>query len=134
MKIRFSGYLEIDTDHIPDDFDEKVRESFRRFTDGTAKDYTFVDKLAYIDVMRRNLHQANDAEVCVRKMINGLMDYHIREIGDIPEKSDFLSVDFMTSCFDAGRTNLYAHYTGDHRIDYVIMKLLVRAIKVVIDY
>ena len=134
MKVKFSSYLEIDTDHIPDDFDELVLKAFQKFTSGTSKDYTYQDKLAYIDVMRRCLHKAHDTEECVRHLMHEMLDYEVIEYGDIPNREDYLSVEFMTSCFDAGRTNLYAQYTRDHHVDEVIMQLLVRAIKVVINY
>lgn len=45
MKVRFSSYLEIDTDHIPDDFDDLILKAFQKFTDGTSKDYTYQEKI-----------------------------------------------------------------------------------------
>lgn len=134
MKVKFASNVEIDLAHIPEDFEDRIRESFKEFTTETAKDYTYQDKLAYIDVMRRRLHKAHDAEECVRNLMHEMLDYEVIEHGDIPDREDYLSVEFMTSCFDAGRTNLYAHYTNDRHVDEAIMQLLVRAIKVVINY
>lgn len=134
MKVKFASNVEIDLAHIPEDFEDRIRESFKKFTSGTAKDYTYQDKLAYIDVMRRCLHKAHDAEKCVRHLMHEMLDYEVIEYGDIPNREDYLSVEFMTSCFDAGRTNLYAQYTKDRHVDEAIMQLLVRAIKVVINY
>lgn len=133
MKVKFASNVEIDLAHIPEDFEDRIRESFKKFTIDTAKDYTYQDKLAYIDVMRRYLHEAHDAEECVRHLMHECLN-EVIEYGDIPNREDYLSVEFMTSCFDAGRTNLYAQYTRDHHVDEVIMQLMVRAIKVVINY
>ena len=100
----------------------------------TAKAYTYQDKLAYIDVCRKHLHRADDTGSCVRELMKDLLEYQVTEQGEIPDKEDYLSVEFMENCYDAGRTNLYARYTGNHHIDDKIMDLLVRAIKVVINY
>lgn len=134
MKVKFSSYLEIDTDHIPDDFDELVLKAFQKFTIGTSKDYTYQDKLLFIDTMRIHLHKADDADERVRELMHEMLDYEVKEHGDFPQREDYLSIEFMSSCYDAGRTNLYAQYTRDRNVNEAIMHLLVRAIKVVINY
>lgn len=134
MKVKFASNVEIDLAHIPEDFEDRIRESFKKFTIGTAKDYTYQDKLAYIDVMRKYLHDARDAEDCVLKLMKRHMEYCIMNDGEILEKEDYLNFEFMNECFDMGRTNLYANYTDDRHADEAIMQLLVRAIKVVINY
>lgn len=134
MKIKFPRGIVIDTNQIPEDFDDIIRKSFEEYTEGTSKAYTYQDKLAYIDVCRKLLHKAEDAQNCVIKLMKERMEYEVSEYGSIPDKEDYLSAEFMEHCFVEGRTNLYHHYTGDHHIDDKIMALLVRAIKVVINY
>lgn len=134
MKIRFPRNVLIDLDNIPQDFEEIIRSSFAAYTECTAPDYTYQDKLAYIDRCRQYLHHAEDTGSCVRELMKGLLEYEVTEQGEIPDKEDYLSVEFMEQCYDAGRTNLYDHYTGDHHVDDKIMALLERAIKVVINY
>ena len=134
MKIKFPRAVTIDTDNIPSNFEDMICESFAAYTEGTADDYTYQDKLAYIDVCRKLLHRAENAEDCVLDLIKERLEYEVTEQGEIPDKDDYLSVEFMEECFENGRTNLYDHYTNDHHIDDKIMSLLVRAIKVVINY
>ena len=134
MIIKFPRNVVIDTDNIPEDFEGLIRKSFEEYTDGTAKTYTYQDKLAYIDCCREYLHKAEDSYSCVKELMKDYFKYQLDEQGEIPDKEDYLSVEFMETCYDAGKTNLYSHYTGDHHIDDKIMDLLVRAIKVVINY
>lgn len=134
MKIKFPRGIVIDINQIPQDFDQIIRKSFSEYTEGTSKAYTYQDKLAYIDVCRKLLHKAEDAQNCVIELMKKRMEYEVSEYDSIPDKEDYFSVEFMEHCFDEGRTNLYHHYTGDHHIDDKIMELLVRVIKVVINY
>ena len=134
MKIKFPRNVVVDTDNIPQDFEEQIRVSFEAYTEGTAEAYTYQDKLAYIDVCRKYLHRAEDTSDCVLALMKEYLEYNVTEQGEIPDKEDYLSVEFMETCYENGRTNLYDHYTRDHNIDDIIMDLLARAIKVVINY
>lgn len=134
MKIKFPRNVIIDTDNIPQNFEDLIRASFEAYTEGTAKDYTYQDKLAYIDLCRKYLHRAEDTSDCVLALMKDYLEYEVTEQGEIPDKEDYLSVEFMATCYENGRTNLYDHYTGNHRVDDKIMDLLARAIKVVINY
>ena len=134
MKVKFPRNVIIDIDNIPQDFEELIKASFEAYTEGTASDYTHQDKLRYIDLCRKLLHEAENTSDCVLKLMKDYMEYEVSEQGNIPDKEDYLSVEFMENCYNAGRTNLYAHYTNDHHIDDKIMKLLERAIKVVINF
>ncbi len=134
MTISFPRGITVDIDHVPDNFDDMIRQSFAEYTEGTAKAYTYHDKLAYIDLCRKYLHKAEDASNCVMELMKDHFEQEVSEYGEFPGAEDFLTVEFMEACYEAGRTNLYEHYTGDHHKDDKIMKLLVRAIKVVIDF
>lgn len=134
MNVRFPRGVVVDINNIPEDFDEQIRKSFEAYTDGTAKEYTYQDKLAYIDKCRMYIHKAESTSNCVVELMKELLEYQVTENGEIPEAEDYLSVEFMEQCFEEGRTNLYHHYTGDHHQDDKIMQLLTRAIRVVINY
>ena len=134
MKIKFPRNVVVDTDNIPQDFEEQIRASFEAYTEGTAEAYTYQDKLAYIDLCRKYLHRAEDTSDCVLALMKEYLEYEVTEQGEIPDKEDYLSVEFMETCYENGRTNLYDHYTGNHHVDDTIMDLLARAIKVVINY
>ena len=134
MKIKFPRNVVVETDNIPQDFEKQIRASFKAYTEGTAEAYTYQDKLAYIDLCRKYLHRAEDTSDCVLALIKEYLEYEVTEQGEIPDKEDYLSVEFMATCYENGRTNLYDHYTGNHHVDDKIMDLLARAIKVVINY
>lgn len=134
MTIKFPRGIRIDIDHVPEDFDSLIRKSFAEYTEGTNTDYTYQDKLAFIDLIRKYAHEAENAEQSVMELMKDRFEYEVSECREFPDKDDFLTVEFMSECFDAGRTDLHSNYTDDHHKDEKIMKLLVRAIKVVMDY
>ncbi|MDO5845103.1 MAG: hypothetical protein Q4Q53_08170 [Methanocorpusculum sp.] len=134
MKIKFPRGVEIDVDNVPNNFEDVIRESFEGYTKGTAEDYTYQDKLAYIDLCRKYLHRAEDTNSCVLKLMKDYLEYEVSEQGEVPDKDDYLSIEFMETCYENGRTNLYDHYYNDHHTNDKIMALLVRVIKVVINY
>lgn len=134
MKIEFPRNIVVDVNNVPDDFDEIILAAFEDYTEGTREDYTYQDKLAFIDRCRELLHHSQNEANCVMELMKNRFEYEVNECGEFPDKSDFLSIEIMEQCYHEGKTNLYAHYTGDHHIDDKIMELLARAIKVVINY
>ncbi|MCI6831031.1 MAG: hypothetical protein MR896_02955 [Clostridiales bacterium] len=137
MKIKFPRGVEVDIDKVPEDFEEQIRKSFQGYTEGTAKAYQYQDKLSYIDLCRRYAHGNNSydwIERTVSDLIKDTFCDRFDEFGEFVDESEFLSVRFMETCCEAGSMNLYSNYTNDHHKDDKIMKLLERAIKVVINY
>ena len=136
MLIEFCHAVKVDTNKIPDNFDDQIRLAFECYTKGTAREYRFHDKLAFAGLMSKHLHEAHDAEEAVKKLIVEGVEFQLDEYGEFPTADEFWSMDFMAACYEKGRqdASLYDHYTGDHRIDDTIMRLLVRAVKVVMDY
>ena len=82
------------------------------------------------------------------ELMKGHFEFQISEYGEFPNEDDFLSMEFMETCYDAGkRINLYSHYDRQEekmRMSNVyishlsdkIMDLVYRAIniKVVVNY
>lgn len=136
MKINFPRGIVIDTDNIPAHFDAMIRDAFKGYTEGTAPAYMYQDKLAFIDACAVCLHGGKDSSEAVNGLIKESVSWQLDEYGQLPDKGDFLSVDFMCDCYRLGEKNaqLYDHYTGRHHTDDKIMELLYRAIKVVVDY
>lgn len=126
--------MKVDVFALPDDFDEQIRQAFADYTDGTSSDYTYQDKLAFIDCVRKYLHHAVDSTVCVKDLVLETYEANLDEQWELTDIGEFNTLEFMEYAFDKGRTNLYAHYTGDHHIDDKIMEMVVRIIKVVIAY
>ena len=68
MILKLPHIKTIDTLNIPENFEGLVKESFRIFTEMTAKEYTFEDKMMYLDNLRGFLHP-KDAEESVKDLI-----------------------------------------------------------------
>lgn len=126
--------LKVDIFSLPEDFDDRIKQAFADCTYGTNANYTYQDKLAFVDRVRQYLHHASDTTECVKNLVLKTYEYNLSEYGELTDIDDFATLEFAETVFDEGRTNLYAHYTGDHHIDDKIMEMLVRIVKVVIDY
>lgn len=137
MKRKIINDLVIDIDNVPENFEELVTESFKEFTSGTNPDFMLHDQLYYIDCVLRNLHFADDVTK-VHDLIKNTFKYQLDEYGDIMDRSEFLTVSFMYTCYNAGRKDsaLYSYeFTNRDRNDNEkIMKILFRVIKTVIGY
>ena len=136
MKIALPRGVVVDLDCVPMDFDETIKKAFREYTEGTAEDYMYQDKLAFIDRCAELLHKAEDEYQAVKGLILDQTEFELDEYGSLPDADDFWSIEFMETCYKAGKDDmsLYADYTGDRRTNDKIMKLLERVIKVVINY
>lgn len=126
--------IEVDVFALPDDFDEQIRQAFADYTNGTSSDYTYQDKLAFIDCMRKHLHHAVDSAECVKDLVLETYEANLDEQWELTDISEFQTLEFMEYVFDKGRTNLYAHYTGDHHIDEKIMEMVLRIIKIIVEW
>jgi len=134
MKIKFPRGIEIDINNVPDNFEEIIKNSFHDYTYRTPKEYRYRDKLAYIDRCRELVHDAEDEYDAVNNFIKQTFSDRLDEFEEFTDKADFVSIDFMVECYKKGEHNLYANYTYSDKLDGKIMKLLERAIKVVINY
>lgn len=137
MKVHFPRGLVFDLDNIPEDFEAQIRQAFHDFTDGTREEYTYQDKLLFIDRTVDLLHGKCDDGALVDEWLDGYAEHERKENGYFISKDDAFSWDSMVAMVDAGRKqqSLYGEYAekGSHE-DEKIMKLLVRAIKAVMDY
>ncbi|GFH43026.1 hypothetical protein Hs30E_15770 [Lactococcus hodotermopsidis] len=102
MKIKLCWVNEIDSENPPENLKEIVWDSFRKFTKGTAEDYKFIDKLSYIDNLRKSLHDFKNLEESVEKELGGYCKYYLDEYGEMPDATDVLDTAFMAQCFDSG--------------------------------
>lgn len=94
--------LEIDTNNLPENFEELIKGAFAEYTIGTADDYKFEDKLRFIDLCVEALHGAKDSDDTVMEYIKDRMESDIRN-GEFPEESDYYSFDFMVEMFENGQ-------------------------------
>ena len=137
MKVNFPRGLVFDLDNIPDDFEAQIQKAFHDYTDGTRKEYMYQDKLCFIDRTVELLHGGKRNDALVDEWLSGYADHERNENGYFITKDDAFSWESMEAMVDVGRKqqSLYGEYTekGSHE-DEKIMKLLVRTIKVVMDY
>lgn len=133
MIIRLPWVQEINTLDLPDNFDELVRESFQKFTEGTAKEYRFEDKLLYLDNIRRSYARIDNAEASVNELIMGEVRYNL-ENGEMPDAEDILSLEFMEKCYDAGFRPFRTAYEGCYKDNEETLKVILKIIQIVVNY
>lgn len=137
--VRLPKGLSVDVYNIPEDFEINVQRAFSEFTQGTAKNYTFMDKLRFIDLASYYLHGGVDEEEAVRELIHGKLDYELDEFGSFPDESDYLSIEFMKMCYSEGRKSQRLDSADFARAESykdreLIEKMLLKFIEAVIGY
>lgn len=96
--------LKIDTDKPHGGFDvEEVRKAFRDYTHGTAPEFTWEDKLSFIDRAVKKLRTGDkDGNEAVIELMTDYFKGQLEEGQEPPEPADFYNLDFMAECFEAG--------------------------------
>ncbi len=129
--------LEVDIFNLPYNFDEEINLAFREYTEKTSKDYRDCDRLGFIDCCVRYINGDKDRyDVVAQKVVDYITD-RWKECGQLDNKDDVYSADFMADCYAEGVKNavLCSHFrTDDHHIYDQIQKVLVRIIRVVMNY
>lgn len=144
-KLKFEGEMKmkinlpwiktiIDLCYPPENVKELATESFKKYTEGTAKDYQFIDKLSYLDNLRGYIHGEVDSEDAVKKIIGDRVIYELEEEDRIPDTSEILSIEFMSQCFTEGFMPFQKKFSDSSRLDYTAKKTLLEIIKAVINY
>lgn len=129
--------LEVDIFNLPEDFKEQVEQAFREYTSGTAKAYMYVDKLGFIDSCVRYINGDKNSYDVVDEKVEDFITAQWREYGQLDNKDDVYSADFMADCYSAGVQNavLCSHFgTDDHHIYDQIQQTLVQVITIVMNY
>lgn len=91
--------LEVDIFNLPEDFKEQVEQAFREYTSGTAKAYTYVDKLGFIDRCVEYLNGNEDSDDVVNTLVEEAMISEWRNNGEIIKEDDIYSIEFMEDCY-----------------------------------
>ncbi|WP_147417188.1 hypothetical protein [[Ruminococcus] lactaris] len=129
--------IEVDIFNLPEDFEEQIKESFEGYTDETAKEYRYCDKLGYIDCCVRYLNNCKDTDDVVNEMVEGRILCQWREYGELINEDDVYCFEFMEDCYNRGRedASMYSHFgSDDHHIYDQIQKVLVKVITIVMNY
>ena len=139
MIVKLPMDMKVDVYNLPKDFEKQVQEAFAKFTTGTAKDYTYQDKLYFIDLATKYLHGDREEDTAVRKLMIDYFEAELDEYGRIANEDDYFSIEFMEQCYQNGAESqrLHSqHFEGvkDHHDREKIEEMLVRFIKAVMDY
>ena len=136
MIITLPRGVNIDIDNVPENLEEIVQETFAAYTTGTSRDYTYQDKLLFIDKMIENVHHA-DAERDITGLIVGTYKDEIDDQGRLMEPEEFYSVEFMRDCYSLGRSKarLYCPLlTNNRHTNEKVMKIVARVVKAVMNW
>lgn len=139
MTVNLPMGMTVDVYNLPDDFEAQVQQAFAEFTSGTSKDYTYQDKLRFIDLASKYLHGEKSSEKSVRQLMHDKFDFELDEQGRFADETDFYSIEFMEWCYEEGAASQKLHsrtFEGvkNHHDREKIEEMLVRFIKAVIDY
>lgn len=134
MIIKLPSIDPIDTLNVPDDFEDKVKESFKKFTAFTNPKYTYEDKLMYIDDLREYLHPSEPYEA-VKQLILDKAEFELDEYGNFPDKDDYWNIEFMCDCYKKGDKPLRDTYEKKRHSDNdQTLKVIFEIIKIVVNW
>lgn len=139
MTVKLPMGMTVDVYNLPDDFEAQVQQAFAEYTSGTSKDYTYQDKLCFIDLAAEYLHGGKSEEVAVRQLMHDKFDDELDDQGRFADETDYYTIEFMEWCYQEGAESQELHsrtFEGvkDHHDREKIEEMLVRFIKAVIDY
>lgn len=137
MIIKLPMGVTVNTNNIPDNFDNIIRDSFRKFTEGTNKIYQYEDKLRFIDCCVMYMSHSEDADEAVQDIILSEAKRRMSEDGEFPNKSDFESLEFMSICYEIGQKSAKLcsnEYGCDKHDNEAALKLLASIVKIVINF
>lgn len=136
MKINLPWIEPIDTLNLPDDFEAKVKSSFKLFTKGTSEEYQFEDKLLYLDNLRKfYLRKYEEPEDAIKGMIGGAVKYHLDTYGESLSADEILSTEFMETVYEKGfrpLRDVYEPYSGSDNT--TTLKVILDIVRIVVNY
>ena len=122
----------MDTSNVPNNFGVIIRDSFRKFTDGTKEEYRYEDKLRFIYCCVAYMSRSKDADEAVQDIILSETKRRMSEDGEFPNKSDFESLEFMSICYEIGQKSAKLcsnEYGCDKHDNEAALKLLASIVK-----
>lgn len=129
MKIKIRCNFLVDLDEPPENLPDLIKDDFGKFTEGTAIDYQYEDKLRYIDMIKHAACGNKGEDEIVRENIHQLVDSCLDNYGEYPDWSEIANENFISDCVKKGREDFYNHdLTSRHR------KIIYSMIKAVIEY
>lgn len=136
MIIKLPHVEPINTLALTDDFEDRVKESFAKFTELTNEDYTHEDKLLYLDNLRKLwLHKDIDGISAVKDLIIERAEFQLSEYDELPDTDDYNCLEFMGACYDKGKyINFRDDYEKSTSQNNKTLKVIARIIKIVMNW
>lgn len=108
-----------------------VKKSFIHFTKGTDPDYSFMDKLKYIDLLRYEINSVSDYETAYKKEAGETVwNSYIEDVTAMVEFND----EFQERIFEAAKAPLLVSQKGgSHSEYYRYLNLISLIVKTVIS-
>lgn len=137
MIIELARGIRVDIDRPQENLEEIVMKEFGEYTKGTSHEYTYEDRLMFIDNCLDRLHHALDPAEIVNNLCVEMFEYNLREVGHLMDPDEFMDSCFLEACINEGisrhrlRSNDYAEDRHDNE---KIMKILVRVINAVFSW
>lgn len=129
MKIKIRCDFWVDLDNPPENLPDLIKDDFGKFTELTAIDFQYEDKLRYIDMIKHAAYGNKDEDEIVRENIHELVDSCLDNSGQYPDWSEIADEYFISDCVQRGREDFYNHdLTSRQR------KIIYSMIKAVIEF
>lgn len=129
--------LQVDIFNVPEDFDEQIIEAFKAYTKGTSHDYTYVDKLGFIDWCVERINGYEDDFEKMENLVKQMIADHFEFSPEIIDGEDTYNLGVMVYIYRTARnrTRLEQFYgTDDHHEYDRIQQLMCRIIKTVMNF
>lgn len=116
---------------VTDEFRKRIREAFHDYTAGTAKEYQYQDKLAFINRIRE-INFKVEPESIINEHIRFLLENDGEvTLGDLVDLEQIANL--MDEAVHRYKKN-WDHWSGDHHLDEPACKFVAAAIQKVMNY
>lgn len=130
-----TGVVTIDLAGPPDNLEELISRCFADYTEETPEDCIDLDRLCYIDLIRKRIYNKPFYEYR-GEMAHRKLDYALDYDGNFDLEDDIdSSLDFAEQAYNDGFMPLYFTRHGLNTLDTIaVRKTLVRIIKTVMEW
>lgn len=141
MKVSLPWVEPFSTENIPEDFEERVKESFAKFSGDTAEDFLAGDKLLYIDNLRKAYVEddykiSEDPYGAVRDIAKELFESALYDdYGDFSIKGNIYTLEFAEECYVRGFYPLKREYDRySFNSNLTVLQVIADIIQIVMNY
>lgn len=89
----------------------------------------------YLDNLRKHYISKKTTREAVEQLISEAVMYQLDEYGEMPDKDEILSVEFMEHCYDEGfRPYRQQYETDSSSANEKALKVILKIIQIIVDY